>query len=516
MLLNLPVEVVSAVIAHMSPRDCKNFSQCSKLCFSLAFPVLHSKLHIYNDWTRLHNFDEGKWLAPFRRYIRSISFTNVTRIQFVRHRNSYSDPDHRFSANFHSLAAFTNLKRIKIRICESYAGMYGDIVSSLQELPYYDEIQELAFFRYLSVRQTSDPSELERAALDLNGLRLPKYLQSLSLRTGLEAREAFLLALADCKHAKRLVFKGSNGIPEFYLKDPQQPSAYINLSHIKTLTLSLGDLHKYNRRGDWRFRLPPTKISGVEHLEKLYDQFPNLESFSLTTDRYPRSKKSLLGLLPNLPKLGYLQLPWPVAKSFNRTISVIENYIRKWVSEGKMASLHTLELRGEMSIVHQFEKLHVKCEIDQKKSLTTRWFGDMATYLDGDTLYHESSPRAGDEPLGYRDWRTGSESDDPTPPGEDDNDYDIFEDADVTSIQSEEEEEEVEVEEGDHEDQEESEEEEQEQESGYDTDYFEYLDADLSSEDELEELTKGCAEFLGTSRVPYYPRARRHRTLYAL
>ncbi|KAK6515925.1 hypothetical protein TWF281_004517 [Arthrobotrys megalospora] len=311
----LPTEIWYSVLSYLDLGDRNCFSKCSKTCYFAAFPIRFKGAHLLlkdgSDSEQLQWFEDGGLLAPLRRHIRAATYYS----QLFYSQRIITPP-------FHHLQSFPNISRVVINLPNDYSvkrEKFIAILTSLRTLNYYDDIQELVFQWGGSCAPVgSKMSDAEFVGLALDGLGLPKRLQSFTIESNRIQDPCHLSFLVDCDKVTTLCLTDATA-PTM---DPRQPDTILAFSTIKKLTL------QYTEDND----------NAHEYLQLLSIQFPKLESLTISlAETIPISDyrhKSYFKYITGLSSLTDVEIPFPKTYCMGRTMSICQSRLRKCFAVG--------------------------------------------------------------------------------------------------------------------------------------------------------------------------------------
>ncbi|KAK6518923.1 hypothetical protein TWF281_003615 [Arthrobotrys megalospora] len=346
--LAIPVEIYYYILSYLDRRSKTAFAKCSRHRYFLAFPnrIRGIKITEGDEHEKyLDQFVGNGWLAPYAYCILSAELC-LTNIQHLRSR-------------LPNIVAFPNLTHLKISIpCSKYVekNVYVIIFSLLSAAPFYDKLECLEM-RWSSDRQSSfapDPgypgyseeeqrenydqkvAQLTRTEKDILGpfisdddpalssIRFPKHLQTLNMD----------IATGEVFYLWPLVHSESSSLTTLHITnvrrpvmDHRVPSTVCKFPSIKTLNLRLY----------WGYNAPP------DHLPQ---QYPNLESLTISCYTSDAPGEDWLEAIPNLPKLTYLELPFPLWDGFYPHMKQLERELEDLITEGHFPVLREVGFVG--------------------------------------------------------------------------------------------------------------------------------------------------------------------------
>ncbi|KAK6514558.1 hypothetical protein TWF281_004756 [Arthrobotrys megalospora] len=332
-LLSCPTEICLPIISLLNQSDKNAFAKCSKECYLLTFQfrfrgVRISDLDGTGKFTEyMGQFDEGSWMAPLRRGIRSAEITSwdISQLHLMV----------LATARFQNI---TNLVIDVVRIHSLERDVYISTFVLLRTLPYYGNLERLSFkFDSEGAMRRGMKSQIYPNLVPGNTAAGPsngEYKSVLPSPEGvtLAGVQEFMGTISDDEFIKITTEEISFEFPErlehleFHLNHHRIHPYLFGLTNCKTvttLTLSAeGAFCPYTNPYSWKstLRLPAIKTlhlcypDGVQEnpLSAFHSQFPNLDSLTLLV--HGRNALTLYDILLNFPTLTYLDVPWPSTK----------------------------------------------------------------------------------------------------------------------------------------------------------------------------------------------------------
>ncbi|KAK6532734.1 hypothetical protein TWF281_006910 [Arthrobotrys megalospora] len=362
----LPTEIWYSIISYLGSEDAAAFAKCSRHCYIVAFPHrfhgFHSlKLNDDNYLRLLRPFIGRGWLAPLRKYIRSMSFSIF---------NLNALPALRWTASL-----FPNIRSLTISIFSFDIldrNIYVAIFPLLSALPFYDEINNLSLiwaatgdnfynnieeFRRLPKSEQADPELFkwtmrqypkaqsllgpyiseEEFEQKVQEIRLPKYLRSFQTDIRVN-RYAYLVPVPNSVHITTLHAQRAYRLFETELEFPT----------IKTLIMNMNG----------------STISIQRMFTPLCKQFPNLEALLIRN----------ASLVDNSPyhdwsstpqKITKLELPW----GLNEELCRPQQLERLLVSmlDGNLPNVRTCKFVGTVDTPDRRIEIAATCTISKAK-----------------------------------------------------------------------------------------------------------------------------------------------------
>lgn len=364
--LILPTEICYSIVSYLDPEDAAAFAKCSRHCYSLTFRARFGgiKLHDDNYKRFLKSFTGSGWLAPFKYYIRSMTFTIFTL-------DTLDD--------LHSAASvFPNIQSLTVKIF-SFSIFQGNVYSALfwllSTLPFYDDINHFAFIWagteerwYNDIENYRLLPESEKSTLGLYKWTMRQFPKVQDLLGPYIPEDVFVQKMAEIRLPKNLQsFQTDIKLDNYNYLLPILNSTNITTLHIHRATHPFVTTLEFPTVKNLTLNLNSSLICYQDGLGLLRDQFPNLESLKITNALWEKSVGYIFWF-PNVPTITQLDIPWPGLTPHNCRTNALEHFLSPMLNEGNHRNLERCAFRGITYSVAGPRDVVASCTISKKRT----------------------------------------------------------------------------------------------------------------------------------------------------